>query len=223
MAQTLKQVLSDLSSDIKALNIDDRLSYRFLASKFKDKIQVFIRQDARSRELIRESNIWKTIRCVDLKDANNIDCDCVLDDIDNTLKKSQIKIPEAYSTTYGNLIKVFTLDGSQEYKEIKGYQNKDQSNREYGSGKYFWLEDKYLCIPNTTLKAVKVLIIAKNPQEVDIINKDISPCVSPLETELNYPSYLITVAKQEALKEISGVTRPTVVDEKPNENENIKN
>ncbi len=221
MAQILRQVLSDLSSDINALNIDDRKSFRFLASKFRDKIQVFIRQDMRAREMLRESNIWKPIRYVDLELIDAIDC-CIGDTEDLTISRSKIKIPEAYSTTYGNLIKVFTLDEQQEYKEIKGYQYKEQQAREYGNGKYFWLENGYLFIPATTIKKVKVLIVAKNPLEVDIINKDKSPCTSPLDAELNYPAYLITVAKQEVLKELAGITTKVVPDEKPNENENEK-
>lgn len=218
---TLKKIVSDLSDDIKALNIDDRFSYRFLASKFKDKIQVFIRQDARSRELLKESNIWKPINCVNLTDANTIDCDCIEDDC-QLIKKSVIQIPDAYSTTYGNLIKVFTLDGTQEYKEIHAYQHPDKATREYGSGKYFWLENGYLFIPNVSYKAVKVLIIAKSPQQIDIINGTVSKCSTPLDEELNYPAYLITVAKTEVLKELSGVTARVVPDEKPNENQNLK-
>lgn len=218
---TLKKIVSDLSDDVKALNIDDRFSYRFLASKFKDKVQVFIRQDARSRELLKESNIWKPINCVELEDANAIDCNCVEDDC-ASIKKSKIVIPDAYSTTYGNLVKVFTLDGSQEYKEIHAYQHPDKATREYGTGKYFWLENGYLFIPNVTYKAVKVLIIAKHPQQVDIINGVVSKCETPLNEELNYPAYLITVAKTEVLKELTGATTRVIPDENPNQNQNIK-
>lgn len=220
MAQTLRQVLSDLNSDVKALNIDDRLSLRFLASKFRDKIGVFIRQDAKNRELLKESNIWKPIDCVELTDVSAIDC-CNVDD-GQTVKKSKIKIPEAYSTTYGNLIKVFTLDLQTEYIQIKSFQAKEQTTREYGSGKYFWIENQHLFIPDSNLKAVKVLIIAKNPLEVDIINGKCDKCTSPLDAELNYPPYLITVAKSEVLKELSGITTRVIPDEKPNENENQK-
>lgn len=220
MAQTLRQVLSDLSGDIKALNLDDRQSFRFLASKFRDKIQVFIRQDARSRELVSESNIWKSIDCVEFKDVDVIDC-CDVND-DTLIKKSKVEIPEAYSTTYGNLIKVFTLDGLIEYKEIKPFEYKDFINRPYSKGKYFWLSNKHLFVPDATFKAAKVLVIAKNPLEVDILNGKCNKCTSPLDAELNYPSYLITVAKRAVLDELSGITARTVVDEKPNLNENEK-
>lgn len=220
MAQTLRQVLSDLSSDVNALNIDDRLSFRFLASKFKDKIQTFIRQDARSRELVSETSIWKPISCVKLKDVPAIDC-CDVDD-GSFVKKSKIRIPEAYSTTYGNLIKVFTLNGSFEYKQIKSFEYKDYVNREYGNAKPFWIEDQYIYIPNSTLKSVKVLLIPKNPLEVDILNGKCDKCTSPLDVELNYPAYLITAAKKAVLEELAGVTVKVVTDEKPNENKNEK-
>lgn len=220
MSQTLRQVLSDLSSDINALNIDDRKSFRWLASKFKDKVQVFIRQDARSRELVRDSNIWKPINCVKLDEIKAIDC-CDIEDA-GTFRQSKVKIPEAYSTSYGNLVKVFTLNGSVEFKEIKSFEYKDFVNREYGSGKYFWFVGRKIIIPDSTVESVKVLIIAKNPLDVDLLNNDCNKCKSILDAELNYPDYLISAAKQAVLQELSGVTARIVPDEKPNENLNEK-
>lgn len=219
MAQTLRQVLSDISTDVKALNIDDRLPFRFLASKFKDKIATILSQDARGREFVLETNIWKSINCVEFKDVNAIQC-CGITDV-NTIKKSLVKIPEAYSTNYGNLIKVFTLDGSKEYKQIKSFEYKDYTNREYGKPLCFWITDSHIYIPDSTLKAVQVSIIAKSPLEVDKLN-GCNKCTSPLDEELNYPPKLITAAKQAVLQELTGVTKQIVQDEKPNDNQNEK-
>jgi hypothetical protein len=44
-----------------------------------------------------------------------------------------------------------------------------------------------------------------------------------LDSEINYPDYLITLAKQETLKEISSVYKRVVEDEKGDNNSNIKN
>jgi hypothetical protein len=219
MQQTYRQVISDLSNDIKALNVDDRYSYRYLASKFNDAIQVFLRQDGRSREFTTETNNWKPIDCIELESVDSIKCCGVEGEI---IKKSIEKIPETFSTNYGNLIKIFTIDLQTEFKQIKSQEYKEFSTREYGVSNYFWIENGFVYIPKVTFKAVKGLVIPRNQLEVDILNKEKTVCTNPLDVEITYPSYLITIAKQEVIKILFGSTLQKVVDEKPNLNSNEK-
>lgn len=219
MPQTLRQIVSDLSNDIKALNVDDHYSYRYLASKFNDAIQIFLRQDAKSREFTNETNNWKPIHCIDLEDVDSIKCCGVSGEI---IKKSLQKIPEAFSTSYGNLIKVFTLDLATEFKQIKSQEYKEFSTREYGNSNYFWIEQNHIFIPKITYKTVKALIIPKNQLEVDILNKEKTICTNPLDVEVNYPNYMITIAKQEVIRVLFSSTLQKVVDENPNLNTNQK-
>lgn len=220
MSKKLKEILSELATDIKAYNIDDRVSFRYLHSKFKDKIAYFLRIDAKSRELISDLTLWKTIVCVDLEDANVSSCGYT--DYCNSIKRSVNEIPEAYNTNYGQLIKVFTLDGKREFTFIKSVDYADHINREYGNvSDVFWLENKHIFIPNVDIEAVKVLIIPKDSSEVDQLNNN-PQCNLVLNTEINYPDYLISLAKQEVLKEIAGVYKRVIEDEKGDENNNNK-
>lgn len=218
---TLRQIVSSLAGDIKAISLDDRVSFRYLAGKFQDAIAYFLRLEARSREMFKDLSLWKTIRCVELDDSNPSICGYT--DTCSILKKSKVEIPEAFNTNYGLLIKVLTLDGFTEFKMIKSFDYKDYINREYtkNSNFVFWLEDKYLYIPNVDIKAVKVLIIPKDPSAIDKLNCDITACASPLDGEVSYPPYLIKLAKDEVIK-VLFPRKNMVEDEKPDDNTNIK-
>lgn len=218
--QKLKQIISDIATDLKAVNLDDRLSNRYLISKFRDKIQNFLRQDARSREILKDNSVWKTIKCINLIDVDPNGCEC--QGGCDTLKRSEIQIPEAYNTNYGLLIKVLLIDGKKEFKPIKSNEYNDYITREYGRNLLvYWIEDKYIFVPNITFDRIKVLILPKDPLQVDKINGVVSQCVSPIEAEITYPDYLITLAKKEVVGEL-GAAKGIVEDEKGDDNTNVK-
>ena len=218
--QKLRQIVSDLALDAKALNIDDRISFRYLANKFRDKLAYFLRLDARSREFVKDLTIWKAIRCVELEDIATNLCDYI-DDC-NTLKRSKVKIPDAYNTNYGLLIKVFTIDRIKQFTLILSNNLKTYTTGEFISNKLCcWIEDGYLYIPNTDIESVTVLILAKDPSQVDALN-NCTTCNYPLESDLNYSDYLITLAKAEVMKELVGGYKRMVSDEKGDDNNNSK-
>lgn len=221
MPQKLRQIVSTLALDVKALNLDDRISFRYLADKFTDKIGYFLRLEARSREFTKDLSIWKSIGYVELIDVGTNTAGYV--DECNTLRRSKIKIPEAYNTNYGLLIKVLTIDGSTKFEQIASNAYSDHTKKRYGAtGNLFWLEEGYIYIPNTDIEGIKVMIIPKNPADVDNINNSCGTCTYPLDGEVNYSDYLITLAKTEVIKELySRISIPQ--DEKGNDNTNIKN
>jgi hypothetical protein len=147
--QTLRQAISDIVNDLRAYNLDDRFSFRFLANKLKGKIETFIKQDSEVRAIFNINEIWKAIPCVELEDADYGVCSEYYDYCD-VLKRSKIKLPDVYTGRYGNFIKVLNVNNSNEYKQIKSFEYKDIKRREYRnkSIKYFWVEDGYLYIPD---------------------------------------------------------------------------
>lgn len=218
---TLRAILSELASDVRAFTLDDRISFRYLHSKFNGKIQYFLRQDARSRDLLRDKTLWKTIDCVELEDTNTGACGFV--DNCNTLKKSVRQLPDAFNTNYGALIRVYGVGiNGKQYRLINSYDYAAYTSREYGSALCCWIENNYLYIPNTDVECVKVVLFPKDQHKVDVINGTVSACSSVLDSTVDYPDYLITLAKQEALKEISGIYRRMVQDEKGDDNTNNK-
>lgn len=216
----LRTIVSDLASSVRSFNKDDRISFRYLARLFKSKIAYFLRIESKTREIFKEFGIWQTINCIELCDVPTNSCGYI--DNCHTLKRSRIRIPEAYSTIYGPIVKVYSVDRRQEFKFIYSGQYKDYTMREYNPNKnVFWIEDRYIFVPDSSIESVIVMILADDSIEVDKLN-GCSECLSPLDGEITYPDYLITLAKQEALKEISGIYKRTVEDEKGDDDTNRK-
>lgn len=222
MAQKLRDILSELASDLRAENYDDNISFRYLNSKFKSKLDYFLRLESKSREFLRDYTLWKKIKCEEIEEISPSSCGMI--DTCRTLKRTVNEIPEIVTTTYGKLIKVFSLDESKEYTFIKSSQYKDYINRPYlKSSNVFWLDDNKVVIPNTNIDYILIYIVPKDESEVDKLNGTLKPCEGPLEGELSYPDYLITLAKQEALKELLGGYQRVVEDERADDNSNNKN
>lgn len=217
---TLRNILSTLAADVKALNLDDRISYRYLASKFYNKIDYYLRLEARSREIYSDLSSWKVIQCVTMEEVPLTTCGNI--ESCSAVYRSKIKIPEVFKSNYGLIIKVFSIDGSREFKLIKPFEYKDYINRPYNKNVYvFWLENNYIIIPDRYIESVKVMLIPKNASEVDKINGTLDKCSSPLDGEVSFPDYLVTLALKDVFTELAG-RGGIMEDEKGDDNTNKK-
>jgi hypothetical protein len=213
MSQTIREVCSDIINDLKSYNLDDRVSYRYIKNKLFDKVSVFIKQDADSKRLLKLSDLWQPIGCIDLEDVAYSECG----DIGcKTLKRSVQKLPDSYQTGYGNLIKFMTIDYSKEYNVTFPFLYKDITNRPFPSKtKYYWLMNGYLYIPDSDVESVLGFGMLKESIEGE--------CSKPMDNKFIFPDYILSVAKQETLKELLGSFKQITSDENPNLNNNIKN
>ena len=218
--QTLRSAISDISDDLKSVNLDDRFSFRFLANKLRNKIETFIKQDADARNILMINEFWQPLFNIELEDADVIVNSEYYEYCDK-LKKSKNKLPDVYTTKYGNLIKIMNINNSLEYKIIKSFEYKDIKNREFKNNniKYCWIENQYLFIPDVDVEEVKALGTFKDSQEVDQFNnKECDLCLKPLDAKLSVPDYILDISKQQVLKELASVTKAIVEDMKPNLN-----
>jgi hypothetical protein len=228
-------LISEIRNDIRALNIDDFIPPKYIFNKLKGYCSLFIKRDSDNRRLFKLNNLWTTITCLSLQKSSLIQC-C---DIDipscKSVMKSVLQLPELYSTIYGNLINVTSVDGSTVYLQSSPNQYKDLFNREYYNKKqkYFWIENNYLIIPDTEVEVVTVRGMFINGAEAKKLNnceKQIASsnsnsnknCTSILDEEFVCPDYLLAVVKQETLKDILNGFKRIIVDEVPNGNNSDK-
>lgn len=224
MPITNRQVISDVTDELKRNNIDQRVSRRFILSRLRDRVKKYIKQDIDPRRLFKITEIWRTVKSLEMSATNlaeiefNIpNCSCIM--------KSKKRLPDAFTSNYGTLINVFTINGGKQYNQTKLTDYIDIKGREYANKniKYFWLEDGYLYIPDSEVEAVRVSGLFQKPEEVDKLNEEKgSECASPLDSFFVCPEHLIDLVKTETtvqlIKELSGV----VEDQRPDGNENSK-
>lgn len=221
--QTLRQAISDIINDLKAYNLDDQFSYRFIGSKLKGNIENFLKQDSVDRNILKINELWKPINNIEMIDLPEQYTNGLYESV-STIKRSLLQIPQVYTSKYGNLIKIVNINNTLEYKQIKSFEYKDYKNREYASSKfkYYWIEDDYLYIPDSQVEEVKGFGLFKDSQEADKFNGKVDCCYKPLDSILLVPDYIIQIAKDQTVNVLASVNKRIVEDENPNLNSNIK-
>lgn len=214
MAQTLRQVCSDILHGLKAYNLDDYVSFRYIKNILLDKASYFTKQDAEMRKLTKLGDVWKPIDCVEMCPTDITDCGvtgC------SSLVKSRIKIPAAYQTGYGYALKVFNTNYTKEYVMIQPSYYKDLAARRFKpSNGYFWLLDNHIYIPDSEVEVVTVLGMFK--EDARLVGED---CPKVLDSSFPFPDYIVTISKQETLKELLTTTRNIKDDQNPNLNNRL--
>jgi hypothetical protein len=212
---TVKQACSDIINSLNAYNLDDKLSYRFVKNLLFDKAAVFVKQDSVYRSIFKLNNLWKPIDCVEFEDGSLTDC---YKDGCTSLKVSTIKIPDTYQTSYGYALKVFNVNYSKEFNLIQPQLYRDIKNRPFPTNNgYFWIQDGYIYIPDSDIEVGIVLGMFKE----DALLKDCE-CPKPLDSTFAFPDYIVTIAKQEVLKELLGGNKQISKDDIPDLNQKTR-
>jgi hypothetical protein len=211
MAQTIKEICSDIINDLRSYNLDERISYRFIKNKLIDNANYFTKQDAELRKITKLTNLWQPLDCVEMVEVPLSNCGgagC------KKIMRSTIKIPETYQTGYGYSLKVFNNDYTKEYNPTQPSYYRDIVNRPFPTKNgYYWLVDGYLYIPDSEVEEVQILGMFK-----ETLNLSTDGCPKPLDTVFTFPDYIVTISKKETLKELLGSHKQINPDDTPNLN-----
>lgn len=226
---TNRQIISDIVNDLRAVNLDDRVSKKYILTKLRDFAALFIKRDAELRRLLNISDIWVEVQCVELEQRPLVEC-CEIDIPNCTMVMRSIKkIPETFETTYKELLEVHNPIYAKEFKQITPKEYKNIKSREFQDKrmKYYWISNGYLIIPDSLVEIVTLRGAFINPAEAKKLNscdsgEDENGCVSVLDQMFVCPDYLLPVVKQEVLKDLFNFYKRNVLDETPNINTNIK-
>lgn len=215
MSQSIRQACSDILNELNAHNLDDRLSFRLIKNLLFDKAAVFVKQDSVYRTLFKLNELWKTVDCVEFEDGSLSDCyqtGC------DRIRISTIKLPDTYQTNYGYAIKVFNVNYSKEFLLIQPQLYRDIKNRPFPTNNgYFWIQNGYIIIPDSDIEVAVVLGMFKE----DAVLNDCE-CPKPLDSNFSFPDYIVTIAKQEVLKELLGGNKQISKDDIPDLNQKTR-
>lgn len=224
---TNRQIISDISTDLKAANLDDKVSKRFILNKLRAYAKTFIRQDAESRRLLNITDLWTDVPCVEMCEVPLVDC-CNEDIPDcTTVMRSKYKIPPTYETSYGELLQVHNPIYGKEFRQITPKSYKNIVAREFRDKriKYYWMSNGYLVIPDSMVKTVTLRGVFEDPAaalKLDSCSSDNNPCPRLLDQKFVCPDYLESVIKQAVLQDLFNYYKRVTPDENPNLNSNIK-
>lgn len=221
-----RELVSNIYNDLKALSIDDWISPRFIVNKAIDVAGDFIKKENDSRRIYKVSEGWKEIECMPLVEVPISTCPELDTYVCKRLMRSKFKIPDTFSTRYGNLIKyVASLNFAQEYDPITPRQYRAIMNREFIDyrKKYYFFIGGFLYIPDSNVEVIRIEAYYKKPWEVDSIlldncvDCDTPECIpSPLDYEFVCPEYLFNSVKQEVIRQLREVYLQVRTDNYPN-------
>jgi hypothetical protein len=226
---TNRQIISDIINDLRSVNLDEKVSKRYIHNKLRGYASLFIKRDAEARKLLNITDLWTDVDCVELCEAPLADC-CNIDIPDcTTVMKSKKKISEVYETLYRGLLEVHNPIYAKEFREITPKDYKDVKAREFQDRriKYYWISNGFLIIPDSMVEVVTLRGVFANPAEAKKMSACYQSdsnggCISLLDQPFVCPDYLVAVIKQEVLKDLFNFYKRNVLDEKPNLNTNEK-
>jgi len=221
-----RQLVSSIWNDLKALNIDDYISPQFIVQKAIDIAGDFIKKENDSRRIYKLSEGWNEIECMNMMEVPITTCPELNHYVCKRLMRTVDKVPETYSTRYGNLIQhVASVNMGQFYDPISARQYTAIMNRQFVDyrKKYYFFINGYIYIPDSNVEVIRINAYFKKPWEVAQVTLnncedcDIPECIpSPLDFEFVCPDYLYNSVKQEIIKQLREVYLQIQPDQFPN-------
>lgn len=209
---TKREIISLVRNELNTITLDDKISNRYIYSKLITYADIIIKRESDTRRLFNSTNIFSVDDCFKLKESKLINCTTVYIPNCTTVMKSVNKLPTFYSSIYGNLLIISTLDESNRFEQTTPENYKNIANREFKPRTgYYWINDGYLVIPNSEVEAVKLRWVDK---------KEVNQ-VTSLDEKIGIPEWLISDVVRMAVVDIRNM-RAIVKDENPDMNLNSK-
>lgn len=222
------EFVSRVVNGLRALNVDDHISRRYILGIGKNKSKFYISQKLLDKSLFREDNLFKTIECFALKDQDRISCGIYEFNRCDSLMKSFHKIPNLVYSRYGaSIISITSIDGSVQFTPITLQSlalHKDRVNASKFKKHYYYIQDGFLYLPDSEVEMVRVTYIpfddsetekVSNCKHVSIESEATSECKSIWESQFMVPDKLGEQVITETINEVFN-SRKVVPDENPN-------
>lgn len=221
----VREIISEIRNNVRAVAMDMWIPAKYIHLKLKGYASLYIKREADDKRLFRYTELWSTIECLEMKETDLVNC-CNIS-IPNCKKvmKSVKKLPEIYSTRFGYLMNVSSVDYDRDYLQTTPQQYKYTKSREFQdkSKRYFWIENGYLIVPDSMVKVLRVRAMFINKAEALATNCDVtSGCINFMDQEFVAPEHLLQDIKNATTTEILNTFRRVVPDEMPNNNEQEK-
>lgn len=224
----VREIISDVRNSVRAVAGDVWIPAKYIHMKLKGITALFIKREADDKRLFKYTELWATIECLKLEETDLVQCCSVSIPSCKKVMKSVDKLPELYSTRFGYLINVSSVDYERDYIQTTPQQYKYTKSREFQdkSKRYFWIENGYLVIPDAMVERVRVRGMFTNKAEALALDCDSSAagggCVNLLDQDFVAPEHLLQDIKSATVNEILKTYKAVPPDEFTNLNENDK-
>lgn len=218
---TNEDFVSRVLNDGRFLTKDDHISRRHILNIGKNKVTTYVSQKLLDRTLYRESNIFKTINCVEMIKEDIIKCPIIEFRKCKALYRSKHKIQGLIYSRYGSsIILVENLDGTIQFNPSTKSSISNRNKRMFGDLVHsYYIQDDYIYIPEEIelINIVALTLSDKETEEISSCN-ECDKCKSVWEYNFICPDKLYEPIISETILEIMKIYKSTVADENPNLN-----
>lgn len=211
--------VSRVLNDVNSLTKDDHISRRHVLKIGRQKATTFISQKLLERTLYRESNILKTLECVEMIPIDKVKCPIIEFRRCDNLYRSKHKVQGIiYSRLGSSIFNVESVDGSVSYTFATPRTVRNNKKRMFGDMVHnFYVSDDYLYIPEE-IELVNITGIFLNDKETEEIAtcKECDECKSVWDYNFIAPDKLLEPIVMQTVQEIASVLKQIPEDNNPN-------
>ncbi len=217
MGTTIGRLISDIKSTLRAENIDQHISSRFIYNTLIDEAYLLMRQKKNAMNMSKDNQMVKFLNCVDMV---LVDGDCC--NINDKVMRTKEKI-EALNLQNGDgIIYVSNADGSKQYMLTDSFLIASRGAKmRFGGleGKAIYNQG-YIYIMGAKPKQVNIAYVISPNEFLKEMEGKLSGCNTIYDENFPCPDDLISYVKKMAIQYL--MSRLQIrADENPNMDENI--
>ena len=176
---TNREIISEVVGDLRALQVDDRVSERYVLTKLKNVNALLLKRENDTLRLYDDNNVWFPIECLQMEelDPKAYPDGCRGTNVINKIynyTRSLYPIPQIYSSKVGPLIReVQTLDDAGTYQPTTPTEYARIVQREFQNPniRYYWFDGLgRLVIPNSATRMVTMTASFREPWKAMLID-----------------------------------------------------
>jgi hypothetical protein len=202
---TVKEAVSRVRNNIKAVKQDSSLSSRFLYSMIMKHAKLLMRRQDSLNRIMKFNSVFQTLNYVELVDVDAAEAECFGVKSYCTFKRTKEKLPETIEGYYGPLLRtVASLDLSEQVIPtfpMTFQQMANQKTFKYNKKKYYWYLNGYLYFPNVEWDAVRVEGVFEGDTSAYTC-EDENQCVYYPDKTINIPEFLFSEIEQLVLRDL---------------------
>jgi hypothetical protein len=149
---TIGESISRVRGIIKGVQEDAFLPDRFIYSIISKYAKLVLKREDAEKKLMRRDELFEMLPFVELESVSKIEANCAPIEINCTIQRTAVKLPQLFNGITGPLIrKVYSIDGSAEFEKTTPSQFlaiTQSTSYKYNTAKHYWFRNGYLYFPN---------------------------------------------------------------------------
>lgn len=190
---TVNEFISQVRNALNVVNLDDYIPAKYIHRKGLQVAKLFMKREGEDRRIYQYPDIWVTVDDFRMKESSLIGCSDI--DVPDCTKvmKSVLKLPEVFTTRYGYLMNISSIDNSTNYIQKTPREYAQLQNRRYKNprDRYFWIYNNYVIVPDASVETLVLRAIFPNKADGLKLNAcDDCGCIKVLDQTFPVPVHL---------------------------------